>query len=133
MFKNYRLLNYSSDMHSVLLIPLVNVLFLTAVLIYIFSFFTVDTTITVKLPKTVTSQVVSGMGMVITITGENVIYFNNKITTVKELEKELKSKSWGENQFLIRSDRRASAGRIMDIWDICRRAGIDKINVATTK
>jgi len=34
---------------------------------------------------------------------------------------------------MIKADRRSSMGRIVDIWDLCRQLGIEKINIATTR
>ena len=44
---------------------------------------------TIKLPRTITSDVMKEKNLVITISGEDIIYFNNKIFTVKELPSEL--------------------------------------------
>jgi len=32
---------------------------------------------------------------------------------------------------LIKADKRASLGRIIQVWDICREMGIQKLNIAT--
>ena len=45
---------------------------------------------------------------------------------------ERSSKSAGKDiPVMIKADRRASMGRIVDIWDLCRELNIERINIAT--
>ena len=40
----------------------------------------------------------------------------------------------GNNQpILIKADRRASLGRVVEVWDMCRDLGITQINIATNQ
>ncbi len=114
------------------LAPLIDVIFLLLVFFMLSSSFTFQSGINVKLPKAVTSDTVSNEGFTISITGEDVVYFNGKITTVKELEGFLKDAT-KETLVMIKADRRSSMGRIVDIWDLCRQLGVEKINIATTR
>ena len=59
------------------------------------------------------------------------IYLNNQVVTIKELRKELAQAAKLDSPLLIKSDRRASLGRIVEIWDLCRELGITKVNIAT--
>ena len=54
----------------------------------------------------------------ITITGENIIYLNNSLVTIKELRAELNKHRNSKLSILIKADRRASVGRIVDVWDV---------------
>ncbi len=114
------------------LAPLIDVIFLLLIFFMLSSSFTFQSGINVKLPKAVTSDTVSNEGFTISITGEDVVYFNGKITTVKELQDQLKDAN-KETLVMIKADRRSSMGRIVDIWDLCRQLGIEKINIATTR
>ncbi|HDZ77597.1 MAG TPA: biopolymer transporter ExbD [Candidatus Omnitrophica bacterium] len=69
--------------------------------------------------------------MVITISAENVIYLNAKIVTLDELRVYLKK--FKGKPMLIKSDRRSSLGRVVEIWDLCRDLGITNINIATNQ
>jgi len=97
------------------------------------SSFTFQSGISVKLPKAVTSDVIKEENIIITITSENIIYLDDKIVTVKELKGKLKKPSTQKRPLLIKADRRASVGRIVDVWDLCRNLGIERINIATTQ
>ena len=58
---------------------------------------------------------------------------DGKGDTLKELTKTLKSVKSAGRPLLIKSDRRASVGRIVDVWDLCRKLGIERINIATNQ
>jgi len=34
---------------------------------------------------------------------------------------------------LIKADRRASVGRIVDVWNLCRALGLERVNIATNQ
>ena len=115
------------------LAPLVDVIFQLLIFFMLSSSFTFQSGINVRLPKAVTSDVIKEENWVITISSENVIFLNEKIMTLKELEDALAKNKTMDRAFLIKSDRRASVGRIVDVWDLCRKLGIEKINIATNQ
>ena len=112
--------------------PLMDIMFLLLIFFMLSSTFTSQTGIHVKLPKAVTSDAVKDENLIVTVTGENVIYFNGEIITLKELENKLKKISNTNQALLIKADQRASVGRIVDVWDLCRELGIERVNIATT-
>lgn len=116
---------------AIVMAPLANVIFLVPVLYILFSSFVSSPTINVQLPKTVTSDAIADDNIVITITGENVIYWNGKIIAVKDLKAQLSQQRNKNIPVLIKTDRRASVGRIVDVWDLCRALGMGKVNIAT--
>ena len=112
------------------LAPLIDCVFLLLIFFMLTSSFILVPGINVKLPKAVTSQQISIQRVVIVVTSEDIIYFEDKPVTLKELFKILKEKK-AESVF-IKADKDASLGRIVEIWDICKKLGIDKIGIATT-
>src|SRR3990167_2782517 len=111
--------------------PLIDVIFLLSIFLIFSSSFTLQAGANVKLPKAVTSDILKGENLIITITGEDVIYLNGKITTSKDLKNALGKINIKTHTILIKADQRASVGRIVDIWNLCRNLGIEKINIAT--
>ena len=97
------------------------------------SSFVFQSGIKVKLPKAVTSEIIKEENLVITITSEDVMYLNSAVTTLKELRSELSKSSNKTRPILIKSDRQASLGRIIDVWDLCRDLGIERVNIATNQ
>ena len=112
------------------LIPLVNVLFLAG-MFYLLSFhFTRPAPISVKLPRAVTSDIIQDK-VTIVITGENIIYYDGKVTTLRELRSVLLRPENRDRPVFIKADKRASVGRIVDVWDLSRGLGIRRVDVAT--
>ncbi|HPN56328.1 MAG TPA: biopolymer transporter ExbD, partial [Candidatus Omnitrophota bacterium] len=70
---------------------------------------------------------------IIIISSENVIYHNDAVLTLEELNQRLQDLRGRDIPVLIKADRRASLGRMVDVWDICRKYGIERINIATTQ
>jgi biopolymer transport protein ExbD len=61
----------------------------------------------------------------------DVIYLRGQIVSAKDLKVQLSQFAAQNLPVLIKADRRASVGRIVDVWDLCRVVGIEKINIAT--
>ena len=113
--------------------PLIDVIFLLLIFFMLSSSFTFQSGINVKLPKAVTSDTIQEDNLVVLISSENVIYWNDTVLTVEELDEKLKDYAGRDRPVLIKSDRRASMGRIVDVWDLCRKYGIERINIATNR
>lgn len=113
--------------------PLIDVIFQLLIFFMLSSSFTFQSGINVKLPKAVTSDIIREENFIITITSENVTYLNGKVITLDELKQQLSKPGSKEHPLLIKADRRASVGRIVDVWDLCRDLGIERINIATNQ
>jgi biopolymer transport protein ExbD len=116
------------------IVPFVNwVLLLLTFLLIMLNYTTAsETAIKITLPKAVTSQAVAGDPAVVSITREKVIYFNEEAVSPKELV--LKLEGLPKNKpLLIKADRGTSLERVVEVWDICRNAGIPQVNLAATQ
>ncbi|TRZ49508.1 biopolymer transporter ExbD [bacterium] len=113
--------------------PLIDVVFQLLIFFMLTSSFIMQPGIKVNLPKAVTSEIVKYENIEIIVSGENVTYFNGKVTTTQELNKLLKQVAKRSQPVLIKADRRASLGRVVEIWDMCRDLGITQINIATNQ
>ena len=128
-----RNIKLENGLEQINMAPLIDVIFQLLIFFMLSSSFTFKSGINVKLPKAVTSDTVRDENFVITITSENVIYLGNKVLTIKELTENLNTPAVRNRPILIKADRRASMGRIVDVWDLCRKIGIERINIATTR
>ncbi len=128
-FKRYT--KVLTSLEQINLTPLIDVVLLMLIFFILSSSLASQSGINVKLPKAITSDAIKEENLTITVTSENVIYLDNKIITFKELRRELKKNINQSRPVLIKADRRSSMGRIVDIWDLCRELGIEKINIAT--
>lgn len=125
-------LKLATNFLPIMFVPLFDLLCLLFMLLVIAPFFTFQNTIDIKLPKTITSDVVLENITTITITGEDIIYFENKVLSNKELKKKLQELSLKRQSILIKADGRSSLTRIVEVWNICREQGLEKVNIATS-
>lgn len=113
--------------------PLIDMVFLLLIFFLLTSNFIMQPGIKINLPKAATSEVVERQNIELVISGENVIYFGGKVITNKELNNLVKQTSRKKQPILIKSDRRASLGRVVEVWDMCRDFGVTQINIATNQ
>jgi len=113
--------------------PLIDIVFQLLIFFMLTSSFVMQPGIRVNLPKAVTSEVVKFENIDILVTSENVTYLNDKVVTNQELKTLLKQAAKRNQTILIKADRRASLGRVVEIWDLARDLGITQINIATNQ
>ncbi len=113
--------------------PLIDMVFQLLIFFLLTSNFIIQPGIKVNLPKAATSEVVKHQNVELVISGENVIYSGGKVITAAELNNLLKQASKRKESILIKSDKRASLGRVVEVWDLCRDLGVTQINIATNQ
>lgn len=113
--------------------PLIDVVFQLLIFFMLTSSFIMQPGIKINLPKAVTSEIIKHGNMEILVTGESVIYLNGKVVTLEELKKIFKQAAKRDQTILIKADRRASLGRVVEIWDLARDIGITQVNIATNQ
>jgi len=113
--------------------PLIDCVFLLLIFFLLTSSYVIQPGIKVSLPKAVTSEAIHKESLVLTITAEDVIYLNERALTTPELTSRLKIAAKKDEPLLISADRRASLGKVVEIWDMCRAEGITQINIATSQ
>ena len=115
------------------LTPMVNIFFLLFIFFLFTSSFIFQPGIKVSLPKAVTSEVMQLDNVIITVTEDDKIYLEDRQITTEELAGRLKMLAKDKMGLLIKADSRAPLGRIVEIWDACRREGVSQINIATNQ
>ncbi len=113
--------------------PLIDVVFQLLIFFMLTSSFIMQPGIRVNLPKAVTSEAIHEKSLIILITGSDMVYLNERAITTKELDARLRIAAKEKKPLLIKADRRASMGRIVEVWDMCRDTGITQINIATSQ
>ena len=88
--------------------------------------------IKVSLPKAVTSETEASKAAVITITREKVLYLGGDAVSTQELVSGIEALP-KKDSILIKADKGTSLDRVVEVWDICRRAGVRQVNIATTQ
>lgn len=113
--------------------PLIDVIFLLLIFFMLTSSFILQPGIKVNLPAAITSKIVPKENLEILINNEDHIYIQKKRITIKELTSRLKMAAKAETPVLIRSDKQASLGKVVNVWDLCREVGISNVNIATVQ
>lgn len=113
--------------------PLIDVVFLLLIFFMLTSSFIFQPGIKVKLPKAVTSEVLHEKSLIILVNSKNYIYLHDRAITKSELTSRLRLAAKENKPLLIKADRRASVGKVVEVWDMCRDAGISQINIATSQ
>ncbi len=124
-------ITHKQGLRPFIFLALLNLIFLLVLFGFVSTQITSPNSIIVKLPKAFTSDIIKKQNIVIVITSEDVIYFNDKITTIGELRHTLGKAVDPEHSIFIKVDRRARVSRIVDIWNLCRELGLENINMAT--
>lgn len=113
--------------------PLVDVMFLLLIFFMLTSNFVVQPGIKVSLPKAVSSEVIPSENLVVTLTGQDLLFLNDQPITVQELAVHIRQAAQDDKTVLLKADTSASLGRVVEIWDMCRESGVPQINIATNQ
>jgi len=110
--------------------PMIDIVFQQLIYFMLTSSFIVSPGIRVALPKAASSQTVSASNLVITLTKDHVVYWEDQVVTIKEVRERLK-KLGSERAVMIRADRYAYVDKLIQLWDLCREAGVQQVHIAT--
>ncbi|NQU94833.1 MAG: biopolymer transporter ExbD [Candidatus Omnitrophica bacterium] len=113
--------------------PLIDIVFLLLIFFMLTSSFIFQPGIKINLPKALTSEVIQRENLIIIVTADNSIYINERRIDSEELTSRMGIAAKEEKPILIKADRKASLGKVVEIWDLCRTEGVQKINIATTQ
>lgn len=113
--------------------PLIDIVFQLLIFFMLTSNFVIQPGVKVSLPKAVTSEVLSSRNLTVTLTGQDLLFLNDKPTTINDLTSEIKTAAEENKTVLLKADTGSSLGRVVEIWDLCRDAGISQINIATNQ
>lgn len=125
-------LKISNSLFPITFAPILNLFCLLFMFMVIAPYLTFPNAIGIKLPKAITSDIIPENSTIITINSEDIIFFKGKVLSEIELKKLLHSSKVKNASILIKADGRSSLARVIDIWNICRDLGLEKINIATT-
>ena len=60
------------------------------------------------------------------------LYFGSDAVSSQELVSRIEALP-KKDSILIKADKGTSLDRVVEVWDICREAGIRQVNIATTQ
>ena len=89
--------------------------------------------IRVNLPRAVTSEVLHKELLVVTIAEDNKAFINERPVSDDELVSRITVAARNDQPLLIRADKKADLGKVIEVWDVCRQVDVKQINIATTQ
>ena len=113
--------------------PLIDVVFLLLIFFMLTSNFVVQSGIKVHLPKAISSEVVRSENVVVTLTGQDLLFLDEQPITINALTEKIREAARDHKTLLLNADTKASLGRVVEIWDLCRQLGVSQINIATNQ
>ena len=122
----------SYGLGEICFVPFLDLVFLLFLFFIIGSGTLVPVTLRINLPKVITSERAEKKNISVLVTSENLIYFEGRLLTLKELRSELVNHYVKNSVVLIKADRRASLGQTIEIWNLCRELGIEEVDIAST-
>ncbi|MFH1768497.1 MAG: biopolymer transporter ExbD [Candidatus Omnitrophota bacterium] len=126
-----RRIRLETGLKQIEITPLIDCVFLLLVFFMLTSNFVIVPGINIRLPKVSSSESVGTKAVTLSISSEDIVYINGEAVTYVFLEDYLKKVK--PPSIFIKSDRDASWGAVVAIWDICKGLGISKIGIATTR
>ena len=118
-------------LHPLLAVGFINFILMVVILIMSTTIFARPSGVQMEFPSFKEGANAEGQTVVITVTGENVIYINGRVVTLNELRRFLAQGNFRRDALMIKADRRASMGRVADILDLCRGISGASVNVST--
>jgi biopolymer transport protein ExbD len=113
-------------------VPMVNVVFLLLIFLLLNSPYVLQPGIgVVDLPAVNVAPNATFQGMVVTVTRDNLLFFNNQVTTLEGLQRSLRGAARrSHNQSLIiKADQQVASGTVMQIMSMAIEAGFS-VNLA---
>ena len=110
--------------------PMIDIVFQQLIYFLLTSSFVLSPAIRVTLPKAQTGKTLSATNLVITLTKDHVIYWDEEAVSLNDLRERL-TRAGGSKPVLIRADRHAYVDKLIELWDICRDGGYQEVHIAT--
>ena len=118
------------------LTPLVDVMFILMIFILVTAQYTNVYSMKVDLPKAESAQQVGEKKViVISLSKDEKIYFDDKEVDVAELEINLKNLAEQEKppQIIIQADQKSTTGNLVSVMDLIQKVGLKRVSLQTEK
>ena len=113
--------------------PLIDMVFLLLIFFLLTSSFLIQPGIKVKLPASESSETQASRDLILTVTKDNLIYLNAKKVSLKTLSRKLEFafKKSKDKLLIIKADKEVLHGKVVEIMDIARGVGVEKLAIGT--
>ena len=116
------------------LAPFIDVAFLLLIFFMVSTTFISSPGIKINLPKAKSDEIIRDKKDITIVISEKIIMFNKIVITVDDLEKRFlafKEKYDDKALVILKADKNVTHGLVVRIMDIAKRAGFNKLGIAT--
>lgn len=129
-FKSH--LESDRGLKQIIVVPLIGVVLLLLIFFLLISNFVSPQGINVNLPKALTSEAVGQRNPEIVISEKNEVLLDGKVITLGNLKNLLAQFSRNNIPvILIKADKSALLGKVIEVWNTCKDAGVKQLNLLT--
>ena len=119
---------------EIILTPLIDILFTVLLFLVLTATFTEQTVVRISLPRSVTGATITydPRVMRILVDADGHMYVNGQIQTLDDVKRRLDAIPEADRSFVtISADENAKHGRVVQIVDLIRQAGILRLDIET--
>ncbi len=109
---------------------MIDVVFQQLIYFMLTSSFVLHPGIKISLPKATSSEQISPSNIMLTLTKDHVVYWDEQVVSLKQVRDRLEHAADGK-PILIRADRHAYVDKLIELWDVCRETGHEQVHIAT--
>ncbi len=115
--------------------PLVDMVFLLLIFFLVSTTFSRETGVDVRKPKAKTASYLSRESILVAVTREGTIHINNRRVDMETLYRIIKDalEKRPDSPVIIIADKHSLTGRIIEVMDECKLAGVQSLSLATLK
>ena len=119
--------------NSLLLTPLIDMIFLVVIFFMINATMAMNPAVSVNLPKAYTAKSVVNEEVVVTIKPGGLVYIGRDLVKIKNFPAEIKRavNRSKRNEVFLQVDESVKYKYVIEIIDLCRLAGIQKVSMIT--
>lgn len=122
----------SNDAVTVDLTPMIDMVFILLIFFLVTASFNKMSAIDIQRPDGNTNDVQGSVSLVITIDPENGIWIDGEPVDIRKVRSQVKSISSGQHaSVMLNADSAVDTGRLIEVLDQVRLAGVDNVAVAT--
>jgi biopolymer transport protein ExbD len=119
---------------EIILTPLIDILFTVLLFLVLTATFTEQTVLRISLPRSVTGATTTNDPRVVRILvdADGRVYVNGQVQTLDDVQRRLNAIPEADRSAVtISADQEAAHGRVVQIVDLVRQAGIFRLNIET--
>ncbi len=124
----------NSDALTVDLTPMIDMVFILLIFFLVTASFNKMNAIDIQRPDGATNDIQGAVSLVVSIDAESGVWIEGEPVDIRKLRSRVKTLSGGEHtSVMLNADRSVDTGRLIEVLDQVRLAGVDNVAVATAR